>query len=186
MMNKIHKTVMKLTNGYASLFSFIIFLLFVIFILPFEAQKSEALGLIASPDTSFFYTSADLYNIASDYGIIGRKFYIEQRFTFDIIWPIIYGLFLLTSSTFFYKKSRLVSHSFFIYVSVIPVIFDYFENAMTSIVMYRYPNKTLILDNLAGFMTLFKWTTLGIAFLVLIVLTVIYILQLFKCKKMHT
>jgi hypothetical protein len=174
-MKLIHAKIMKLTNGYTALFSLLIFLLFVIIVLPNEAQKGEVLGLISGPDTSLFYTAEQLYDIANEYGPDGREFYIHQRYTFDLIWPVVYGSFILISSTYFHKKSNLLKkYSLLSYFSVIAVIFDYLENMMTSVVMYRYPTKTPILDNLAGYMTLLKWITLGFAFIILMILSVTY------------
>lgn len=185
MMKKIHAFVLKYSNGYTALISCFIFILFVWIVLPAEAEKSEALGLIGSPDTSLFYSGTQLYEIAHSYGLSGRIFYIHQRMTFDVIWPIVYGLFLLISSTFFYKKSQLSSKSHFLYISVIAVMFDYLENLMTSIVMYRYPSQTVIIAHLAGYMTLLKWLTLSLAFIYLITVILNYIIKLFRNKKTH-
>ncbi len=172
---------LKQVNGYASLITLIIFIVFVIFVLPNESQKSEALYLFSGPDTSFFYSADELYRIADAYGIIGRQFYIRQRFTFDIIWPIVYGSFLYINSIYFYKKKNINKHTYLLYLPIVAVVFDYLENIMTSIVMYRYPNQTLILDHMAGFMTSLKWITLSTSFVVLVYFICIYSMN--KLKK---
>ena len=172
---------LKHANGYASLITLIIFIVFVIFVLPNESQKSEALGLISGPDTSFFYTANELYRIADAYGIIGRQFYIRQRFTFDIIWPVAYGAFLYINSIYFYKKNKINKHIYLLYLPIVAVVFDYLENIMTSIVMYRYPNQTIIIDHMAGFMTSLKWITLSASFVVLVYFIFIYSMN--KIKK---
>jgi hypothetical protein len=173
-MKKMSPLKLKHVNGYASLITLIIFVVFIIFVLPNESQKSEALGLISGPDTSLFYSADELYRIADAYGIIGRQFYIRQRFTFDIIWPIVYGSFLYINSIYFYKKNNFNKHTYLLYLPIIAVVFDYLENIMTSIVMYRYPNQTLLLDHMAGFMTAFKWITLSASFVVLAYFIFIY------------
>lgn len=171
---------LKHLNGYASLITLVTFIVFVIFVLPNESQKSEALGLISGPDTSFFYTANKLYQIADSYGIIGRQFYIRQRFTFDIIWPIVYGAFLYFNSIYFYKKHHFSKNTYMLYLPIVAVVFDYLENIMTSIVMYRYPNQTIIIDHMAGFMTSLKWITLSASFVVLLYLILIYTVNKLK------
>ncbi len=130
----------KYFNIYTSGGSFLIFLIFVFFVLPAESTKSLALGLEMSPDTSIFYTASKLYDIALSYGIEGRSFYIHQRFTFDLIWPIAYGTFLFVTSVYFFKKINL-SKPFhkLLWLPIIAVIFDYLENMMTALVMFRFP-----------------------------------------------
>jgi hypothetical protein len=172
-MKKIIANIVNKTNAIIVLLSLIIFMSFIIFILPQEAAKSEAFGLMESIDTSFIYTADDLYRIAESYGEEGRAFYIRQRFTFDLIWPIAYTQFILIASAYFYKKTKLLKASNLLYVSLIAAGFDYLENIMTSTVLYRYPQTTPIIADMAGIMTLLKWSTLSLAFMILILLIVI-------------
>lgn len=105
-MKKTIANIVNKTNAIVVLLSLIIFMSFIIFILPQESAKSEAFGLMESIDTSFIYTADDLYRIAESYGEEGRAFYIRQRFTFDLIWPIAYTQFILIASAYFYKKNE--------------------------------------------------------------------------------
>lgn len=142
----------------------LIFIIFIIFILPAESQKSATLGLEQSPDTSFFYTKSELLSIAESYGEEGRTFYVRQRLTFDVIWPIAYGAFLTAA---IYEGTRALNQSKWKKLYILPIVavgFDYLENIMTATVMHRYPLETFLLGDLAGWMTAMKWTTLSIAF----------------------
>ncbi len=161
----------------------IIFLLFMIFILPSEANKSADLGLAESPDTSFFYTEEELYLIADSYGEEGRAFYVHQRFTFDVVWPIAYGLFLTLGVAYFVKgnKNPWIKRSYFLPISA--VLFDYLENIMTATVMYRYPRETVIFGNLAGFVTSMKWIALSLAFVLFVVAFIIFTIHKIKERR---
>jgi len=76
----------------------LIFALEVAFVLPQQAERAESVSQGAgSPDTSFFYSSTDLYNMAETYGAEGRTAYVCARFTFDLIFPLTYLFFLATS-----------------------------------------------------------------------------------------
>jgi hypothetical protein len=108
-----------------------------------------------SIDTSFLYTRQTIYIVLLKVmGKQGRAFYIRQRFTFDLIWPIAYTQFILIASAYFYKKTKLLKASNLLYVSLIAAGFDYLENIMTSTVLYRYPQTTPIIADMAGIMTL--------------------------------
>lgn len=174
----------KKTIGPIALISTIIFICFVIFILPSEAQKSTDLGLLVSPDTLFYYSATRLYEIAQSYGMIGRQFYVRQRFTFDLIWPLIYTAFLFFTTLYFtFKLNRISFAKFFLSFSILAFIFDLLENITLSIVMTRFPKQTFLLDHLAGFMTSAKWITLSLAFLMLFILFYDFLRQLFTSKK---
>lgn len=181
-MKKLISFVANRSNVFTVVLSLLIFMSFIIFILPQEAAKSKALGLTDSIDTSFYYTSSDLYRTAENYGEQGRAFYIRQRFTFDLIWPIVYTQFLLVSSVYFYKKTRLLKASWLLYVSLIAAGFDYLENIMTSTVLYRYPLMTPLISDTAGIMTMMKWSTLTSAFFILIYLTLLAAVNRLKPK----
>jgi len=83
----------------------LIFTGFIIFVLPaVSATTKEITGSSLSPDTSFFYSVEKLYQIAEEYGEAGRQYYINSRFTFDVIWPIVYGFFLISALSLTFKK----------------------------------------------------------------------------------
>ena len=42
------------------------------------------------------YSTSDLYEMAQSYGADGRGLYVKARFTFDLVWPLVYTLFLVT------------------------------------------------------------------------------------------
>jgi hypothetical protein len=64
------------------------FAFFIAVILPQQSELATVYGLSESVDTSFFYNASELYRIAESYGALGREFYIVQRWTFDLVWPI--------------------------------------------------------------------------------------------------
>jgi hypothetical protein len=84
--------------GWVALAGLIIFLLFSALALPRQATSAgKETGGSDSPDTSFFYSPSDLYGMAEAYGQRGREACVRARLTFDLIWPLVYSLFLATS-----------------------------------------------------------------------------------------
>ena len=172
-MKKFIALIVNKTNAIVVILSLLIFMSFIIFILPQESAKSEAFGLSKSIDTSFLYSADDLYRIAESYGEEGRAFYIRQRFTFDLVWPIAYTQFILIASAYFYKKTKLLKASSVLYIGLIAAGFDYLENIMTSTVLFRFPQTTPIIADMAGIVTLLKWSTLSLAFVILVFLMIV-------------
>ena len=71
----------------------------------------------------------------------GRQAYIEARLTFDVIWPLVYAFFLITTISWLADWAfrpgspwRLLN-----LVPVLGIVLDFLENGASVIVMARYP-----------------------------------------------
>jgi hypothetical protein len=172
MIKRFSMWVYRASTGKITLFFTLIFLLFSALVLPFQmgdsATSAEGVG---SPDLSLFYSAQDLYNMAETYGKDGRAAYIQARFTFDLIWPILYTLFLTTAISWLFIRA-VSPYSWLRMTNLVPILgmaFDYLENLSTSLVMGRYPAKTMVIDSLAPVFTLLKWFFIAGAFVLLMV-----------------
>jgi hypothetical protein len=172
MFEKLSLWLTKVSTGWVALISVVIFVLFTALVLPGQSASSEPQSEeIGSPDLSFYYSAADLYQMAEVYGEQGRAAYIRARFTFDLIWPLVYTFFLVTTISWLLKRA-FPEQSIWQRANLLPVlgmIFDYLENISTSLVMWRYPNQTPIVDWLAGIFTALKWVLIGGSFVILVV-----------------
>jgi hypothetical protein len=78
----------RLSTGWATLISLLVFIAFMILVLPVQADLAQQTSNgAASPDSSFFYSPDDLYAMADTYGETGRAAYVRARWTFDVSWP---------------------------------------------------------------------------------------------------
>lgn len=160
------------------LVSTLLFAYFISVVLPSQSALAIENGLLESVDTSWFYNGTHLYAIAESYGESGRSFYILQRWTFDLIWPIVYFAFIFSLSALLYTSIGLSKmNRWILSFSWISIGFDYLENSMVSIVMARYPSPTWIIADLAGTATSLKWVFLSLSFLVLFLLIVLKSVQ---------
>jgi hypothetical protein len=170
MAKRISDLLRRVSKGWVALSALLIFLLFSALVLPQQATKAEQeTGSSDSPDTSFFYASSDLYRMAEEYGERGRQAYVEARFTFDLVWPLVYTLFLTMGISWVFSKA-FGSDSRWQRANLAPLLgalFDYLENLSTSLVMLRYPEQTAVVDALAPVFTALKWLFLGVSFLLL-------------------
>jgi len=148
------------------------FIVFTAAVLPRQAAgAAEASAGAGSPDTSFFYSPADLAAMAEAYGAQGRQAYVRARYTFDVAWPLVYGLFLVTSISWLSRRGFPPGSSWRLgnLAPILAVIFDGLENLSTSVVMLRYPEPTQLLAALAPWFTAIKWILVAGSMLLLIV-----------------
>lgn len=172
----------RVTSGLVALAALVIFILFSTLVLPTQSSASDANQ--QSPDLSVYYTAGDLYAMADEYGETGRDEYVRARFTFDLVWPLVYTFTLTTGITWLAGRA-FQDASTWRYLNLLPLIgmaFDYLENLSTSLVMIRYPQNTPPVAALAGVFTSLKWITLAASFVFLIASLVVLLVQNFRSK----
>ena len=168
-------------NIYHVLTVLIIFGVFTATVLPNEAIRGVEAGLTQSIDTNILYSVEDLYLIISGYSREVRLAYIYQRFTFDLIWPLIYGLFIVITTAYLLIKIKIKRLNNLIYFPLTAILLDFLENISVSILMFIYPIRINAIALLASLFTTLKWITLSYAFIQIIILLVI--LLIIKIKK---
>jgi hypothetical protein len=168
-------------NIYHVLLVLFIFAIFTATILPSEANRGVEAGLTQSIDTSILYSVEDLYLIISGYTREVRLAYIYQRFTFDLIWPLVYGAFIVVTTTYLLIKIKIKRINSLICFPLAAVGFDFLENISVSILMFIYPLRINVIALMASLFTTLKWITLSYSFIQILILTVI--LLIIKIKK---
>lgn len=153
-----------------TILALIIFIVFMLFVLPAMADRlADLTGATGSPDTSFTYTAGELYAMAEAYGETGRSYYIYQRFTFDIAWPVVYLFFYVTVLTSLFRA--LPEGHLLRLGNLLPfggALFDLLENSSAAFVMHRYPLLSPVAANLAPLFTAAKWLLIGASSIVII------------------
>jgi hypothetical protein len=186
MLKKFSDRIQKSSKGWLALSALAGFLLFTALVLPNQSAKADLeTGNVGSPDTTFFYSSDDLYNFAEAYGEEGRAAYVRARGTFDVIWPLVYTIFLATgiswlSARAFPPRSRWHLLNL---VPVLAMFFDFLENGCTSMVMLRYPQLSPLATGLAPPVSMIKWAlVMGSFVLLLVIMGVVIGKRIFKKK----
>lgn len=169
-MNTLSNWLTQKTSGPLALAALILFIAFTAVVLPRQAAQAErSSGDAGSPDTSFYYTSGDLYDWAEAYGAEGRRAYVRARLTFDVVWPLVYTLFLVTALS--WLLPRAFAHSRLHLANLVPILgmlFDFLENSATALTMARYPQLTPLVADLAGPFTTLKWLFVYASFALLL------------------
>lgn len=173
MLRNLSNKLQKSSKGWLALTAFVAFLLFTALVLPKQSAKADLkTGDVGSPDTTFFYSSKDLYGFAEAYGEEGRAVYVRARGTFDVIWPLVYTFFLLTAISWL-SVWAFPPHSRWHLLNLMPVLamfFDFLENGCTSMVMIRYPQLSPLAAALAPPVSMIKWALVMGSFVLLLVI----------------
>jgi len=160
----------RVSTGWVVLGAIAVFVVFSATVLPMAASDAEEYANgAASPDTSFWYSAADLRQAADAFGPEGREAYVQARFTFDLVWPLVYGAFLATTLSWLLARG-LVPGSPWRRLNLLPiavVAFDYAENVCTALTIGRYPAETAVLPYLAPLFTASKWALITASFLLI-------------------
>lgn len=166
MLTRLSNWLIRVSKGWVAMAALALFVLFAALVLPAQTKQTTS----ATPDLSLVYSPADLYRMAESYGADGRQEYIRVRFSFDVVWPLVYASFLVTASGWvFGKVCAPGSHwRLTVLVPLAGMILDYLENLSTSLVMFRYPVRTPVVDMLAPVFTFSKWVMLGAGFILLL------------------
>ena len=183
-MKKISDWLYEKSRGWVVLCALLIFLLFGMFVLPGQSAAAQAYSAEwGTPDTSFFYRPGDLIGMAESYGADGRQAYVQARFTFDLVFPLVFTFFLATSISWL-LKSGLSPASSWRQLNLVPLggmLFDYLENISAAWVIGRFPQPAPLFTTLAPVFTLLKWLMVGASFLLLIPAVFLF----FKNQKNH-
>ena len=155
-----------------TLITLLVFLLFSAIALPGQSAKVASYsGSAGSPDLSAYYSADDLYEMAETYGVEGRKAYIKARFSFDLLFPIIYLVFLCTAISWINRRIFKTGSAWQL-TNLLPIaafLFDLLENSAAALVIQRFPARTPFVAALAGYFTLLKWLFVGGSFIMLVV-----------------
>ena len=162
----------KVAKGRVTLLALVIFVLFSAIVLPAQADRTRQYsGNAGTIDTRFWYSTEEIYHKAESYGKEGRRAYIIERVSFDLIWPLVYAFCLGTTISFFFQRS-FPSGSWMQGMNLVPVIamlFDLMENIAASVLMLLYPNELPWLAKILPYFTSLKWLLIFGSFILVIV-----------------
>jgi hypothetical protein len=105
------------------------------------------------------YHSEEALMAVENLGDAGRAVYKSIAFGEDLIYPIIYGLTLILLIAYLWQKVT-PEHKWSGRLCMVPalaVLFDYAENFSIVAMVNQFPEKVILVAQLAATFTLFKW-----------------------------
>ena len=180
-LNKKLHIIYREVTGKQVLFIFVFFVLFVAGVLPFiQTLTTRVIGIAESPDTNFNFNLIQLYNIVDSYGSDGRRFYLLMRWTFDIIWPLTYTAFLLSTIGYLARGVDLKSGYKILYLPLLAVLFDLLENINASVIMALYPTRIDFFGYLLMGSSILKWIAISLSFVMVVLLLILKVIRIKK------
>ena len=116
-------------------------------------------------DTTFFYSPGQALDRAAAFDVPGRFAYIADRWTLDLVWPLVYGAFLASASAFALRRlgeGDGFAAAFRILVLLGPVL-DYGENIAATVLVASVPARPLGWAWAASVLTPAKWIAIAAA-----------------------
>ncbi len=178
-MQRFSQWLIRRSGSKTALLVLVLFLLFTGLVLPAQNEKFSASGGDRSPDLSLFYSAADLLQMAEDYGPAGRAAYVQARIEFDILWPVVYGIFLCVGISWVLQRI-LPKNSPWRLLNLLPLLavgFDFLENLCAAIAMHYYPQSPVWAVRLAPVFTPVKWLFVGGCFGILCVAFLVWVVK---------
>jgi hypothetical protein len=138
----------------------VVFILFIVLVLPGQsagAARSTPAG--ASFDTSLFYSPRQAFEKAAAHSVEGRFEYIRARWSFDLAWPLVYGLFALTGCAFGLRRlgPGAASRWRLALFALLGPGLDFAENIAATVIMASVPAQPLGWGIAASAATPLKW-----------------------------
>jgi hypothetical protein len=161
MFDKIFNVYHKAAKGNVLVVLLLSYILFVAFILRWaESQIKGFSGGTGPVDLLFNYSCDQAYQMLKSYNGEGREFYAIIELTADMVYPVIYSLFLSLLIIYLCRKLYIqerVTKVVFL-LPVITLIADYFENICITVMLLNYPYKLNTVADAASIFTMIKWT----------------------------
>ena len=180
MLKKLSTWLLRTSSTWMMIASLLLMIGFMIFVLPAQAADSaQESGSERSPDTSFFYTPQDLYQMAEEFGTEGRLAYNQTRWTFDLIFPLVYTTFLAVGISWFVQRLTGWAEIWNL-TNLLPIlggIFDLLENSATTYTMFSFPVRSQIALVSASLFTPIKWVLVCASFIPYFIFVAAWLIQ---------
>jgi len=124
-----------------------------------SAQAARTAPGGGSFDTSFFYTPGEAFTRAAGHSVEGRFAYIAARWSFDLAFPLVYGLFAFAGWSFALERlgPGAAAHRRLALVALAGPVFDLTENVAATVIMASVPFRPLAWGIAASLATPTKW-----------------------------
>ncbi|GIW08634.1 MAG: hypothetical protein KatS3mg060_3439 [Dehalococcoidia bacterium] len=147
-------------------------LVFTLMILPWVMERFAGYSRGGHPiDVNVGFAPADAYATLEALGAEGRTFYLLFQITGDIVWPLVYALFLSTLLAWLFARGFSPSSPVqrFIIVPFLVLAADYAENLGILAMILAYPARLDAVAQLTSILQTIKWALTGVCGLLVLV-----------------
>jgi len=186
MISRLSGFLTRVSSGRTLLLSFLIFLIFPLFALPWLGRQVD---LYSEPGEAyellFVSTPDELYSSFEGYGEQGRKVYALGTATIDMAFPLASALFQGILITMLVRRA-FPSRPRWQRLNLLPsgaALLDVMENLGLLVLLWSYPGRLTALAAVTALITVLKWTMVGLSFLTIVVLAFGVVYRLLRPEK---
>ncbi len=134
-------------------------------LIPYAEKAAAYTPACGGFDTTFFYTPGQALDRAAAFDAPGRFAYIADRWTMDLVWPLVYGAFLASAAAFALRRLGAVGGfaAWFRALLLSGPLLDYGENIAATVLVASVPTRPLGWAWAASALTPAKWISIGAA-----------------------
>jgi len=170
-------------KGWIILPLFLVMLLFEAVLLPgAQATLEEASGGTGPIDLQFFYGATTANEMIASYGDAGRAAYRTTELTADLLFPIVYTVFMALSISWLFQRA-FDKGSAAQYLNLAPAgawLFDLLENIGVVIMLSTFPTQSFLAAFLTSIFSGLKWAFVFFSVILLLFGAVTYIFSRFR------
>lgn len=158
---------------------------FNLFVFPFYTNQIVPDAGPSILDVRFGFSADDAYETLNAFGEEGRRKYLQMIAVADIVYPLIYGLFLIFLASFFLKRIMKASNEFRIVnlLAVDAVFFDFLENMSIMYMIHQFPVRVEFVAGMASVFNVLKYVMVLLAVILVMISMIIYLNRAIKFRK---
>ena len=173
MLNTISQKLHGWTTGWRVLFLFLLNIVMTGYIMPVATAilALAANNSVLPLDLLFFYTPAEAFAMLEKYGPAGRALYMKIELTVDLLYPIIYTLFLGLLISWLFQRAFPPQNKMQKW-NVAPLgawFFDLLENVGILTMLAMYPSQPALLAWIIMLFGLLKWALVFLCIVLVLV-----------------
>lgn len=171
MLNRLSNMLYKAAKGWLMFVLFLLDGLFMGLILPAGEKLIKSETAPGPLDLRFFSTPEITYSMVSAYGDYGRAFYRNFELTVDILYPIVYTLFVSLIISWLFQRG-FEAGSKMQKLNATPFgawAFDLLENLGIVTMLSVYPATPALLAWVTTVLTMVKWMFVGASMVLMVV-----------------
>ena len=160
----------KLATGRNILIFLVLYAAMIAFVMVPAQKFMEAHGGAGPLDLLQFYDANQALVLLASYDAEVRAFYQKIEYSADIVYPIIYTLFLGVLWLFLLKKAFAETHVArgFWFVPFLPIVFDLCENVCILVLLGQHPNFDRDTASITAVFSAIKWAFVYLTMILLV------------------
>jgi hypothetical protein len=159
---------------------------FNVLLFPLIGDRLETLSGYRLLDVLFNYSPSDVFTRLEAYGEQGRRLYLIEGWTVDLIYPVVYTLLLAVILTLLLSRA-FSPGSPLIRLQLLPfgmMLFDYLENTAVALLLIVFPARPDWLAACASLFTSLKWCFGAFSIAALMVAVVGFLVTFTRSSKL--